>query len=204
MATAIYIRESSGSQDTASQDRDLKAWSTTQQDEFEFYRDKATGTLMSRPAMDRLMNDIVAGKINKVVVWRLDRLGWTARGLYDFFEELKRLKCGFFSLRDAIDLSTASGRLLMGVLAVVAQFECEVRSERQRSWIDAIREKNGGKCTWGGRKPGTRVKVTLEKERAILDLKAAKKPISEIARVTELTRPTVYRLIRQTIPATQA
>jgi DNA invertase Pin-like site-specific DNA recombinase len=204
MTTAIYVRVSSGGQDTASQDRDLKAWVTTQQDEFEFYRDKATGTMMSRPAMDRLMKDIVSGKITKVVVWRLDRLGRTAQGLLEFFEELKWIKCGFFSLRDAIDLSTASGRLLMGVLAVVAQFETEVRSERQRAGIDAIREKNGGKCTWGGRRPGTRIKVTIEKETAILEMRAAKKPISEIARVTELTRPTVYRVIRQAAPAQKA
>src|ERR1700721_1741627 len=144
MATAIYVRVSSGSQDTASQDWDLKAWSTTQQDKFEFYRDKATGTLMSRPAMDRLMRDIVSGKITKVVVWRLDWLGRTAQGLLEFFEELKRLKCGFFSLRDAIDLSTASGRLLMGVLAVGAQFETRVRGERQRAGIEACRARNGG------------------------------------------------------------
>jgi DNA invertase Pin-like site-specific DNA recombinase len=194
MGTAIYVRVSSGSQDTASQDRELRLWATTQTEGVTWYRDKATGTRMSRPAMDRLMKDIAGGKIAKVVTWRLDRLGRTAKGLLEFFEELKKYRCGFLSLRDAIDLSTPSGRLLLVVLAGVAQFETEVRSERQRAGIAAAREK--GK-RWGGRKRGTRIKVTEEKEQEILAMRGANKPVAKIARITGLTRVTVYKVLRR-------
>lgn len=197
MSTAIYLRVSSGSQNTASQEADLKAWASAQTDSVEWYKDKATGTKMDRPAFNRLLAAIRAGKVTRLVVWRLDRLGRTAKGLLELFEELQQLKCGFVSLRDAIDLSTASGRLLVTILAGVAQFETEVRSERQRAGIDAVRAKNDGRCTWGGRKTGTRITATEEKEAAIKTMHAENKPIAEIARVTGLTRQTVYRLLGQ-------
>jgi DNA invertase Pin-like site-specific DNA recombinase len=195
MTTAIYVRVSSGSQDTASQDRELKAWAGNQTDEVIWYRDKATGKNFDRPGWLKLEKDIAAGKITRLVVWRLDRLGRTAGETITLFDRLESLGVVFVSMREGIDASTPSGRLMRNILASYAQFETEVRSERQRAGIEAVREANGGKCTWGGRKVGTRIRVTEEKERAILDMNAAKKPISEIARITELTRPTVYRVL---------
>lgn len=192
---AIYCRVSSGSQNTASQEKDLRAWAAAQTEPVEWYRDKATGTKMSRPAFDKLLADIRSGKVTKLAVWRLDRLGRTAKGLLELFEELQSLRCGFVSLRDAIDLSTASGRLLVTVLAGVAQFETEVRGERQRAGIEAVRAKNDGRCTWGGRKTGTRITVTPEKETAVREMNAAKKSKAEISRVTGLSRQTIYRVL---------
>jgi DNA invertase Pin-like site-specific DNA recombinase len=98
------------------------------------------------------------------VVWRLDRLGRTVSGLARLFEELQARKVGLVSLRDGLDLHTAAGRLMAHVLASVAAYELEVKSERQRAGIEAARAENGGRCPWGGRKPGTRVKVTEEVE----------------------------------------
>jgi len=72
----------------------------------------------------------------------------------------------------------------------------EVKTERQAAGIEAARQANGGKCPWGGRKPGTRVKVTPEVESAIRNMKKAGRPIAEIARVVGLTRPTVYGVLR--------
>jgi DNA invertase Pin-like site-specific DNA recombinase len=192
MTTAIYARVSSAQQDTASQERDLKAWASIQAEPATWYKDKATGTNMDRPGMQRLLADIRTGKVTKVVVWRLDRLGRTAKGLLELMDELTAVGCGFLSLKDAIDLSTASGRLLLTVLAGVAQFETEVRSERQRAGIEAARE--AGK-TWGGRKAGTRVTVTEEKEEAVKAMHGANKPIAEIARVTGLSRQTCYKVL---------
>ena len=197
MTTAIYVRVSSGSQDTASQERELKAWEAGQTAPATWYRDKATGIKMERPGMERLLRDIRLGKITKVVVWRLDRLGRTAKGLLDLFAELQARNCGFVSLRDAIDLGTPSGRLLLVVLAGVAQFETEVRSERQRAGIEAVKARNGGKCPWGGRKIGTRVTVTEEKERAVKTMSADGKSVAEISRVVGVTRQTVYRVLGQ-------
>ena len=102
---------------------------------------------MERPGWQKLERDMAAGKVAKVVVWRLDRLGRTARGLTALFEELRNRKVGLVSVKDGLNLSTAAGRLLAHVLASVAQFENEVRSERIVAGQAAARE--AGK-TWGG------------------------------------------------------
>jgi DNA invertase Pin-like site-specific DNA recombinase len=126
------------------------------------------------------------------VVWRLDRLGRTAAGLTKLFADLQDRKIGLVSLKDGIDLSTASGRMLANVLASVAQFETELRGERVRAGQDAARA--AGR-TIGGRKAGTRVRLTLEKERAVRRLHKAGTSIAEIARTLQLSRPTVYKAL---------
>lgn len=191
----VYVRVSSTSQDTKSQELDLKKWTASQRDEVRWYRDTFTGTTLERPGLDRLLSDVRAGKVKKVVVWRLDRLGRTAKGLHVFFEELLSLRVGFLSLRDSLDLSTPAGRLMAGVLASVAQYETEVRRERQLAGIAKVREQHGGKCPWGGRRKGTRVKVTEEKERAILTMHRDNRRVSTIARTVGLTRKTVYGIL---------
>ncbi|KKK97464.1 hypothetical protein LCGC14_2652480 [marine sediment metagenome] len=77
---AIYLRVSSRQQDTRSQEPDLKRWVEAYADApVKWYRDKYSGKTMDRPGWNRLDTDMVAGKISKVVVWRLDRLGRTSR-----------------------------------------------------------------------------------------------------------------------------
>ena len=85
--TAIYVRVSSRSQDTRSQKADLDKWADGQEN-VKYYVDKASGKSMDRPAWNRLWTDLEAGKIDRVVVWRLDRLGRTASGLTRLFDDL--------------------------------------------------------------------------------------------------------------------
>jgi DNA invertase Pin-like site-specific DNA recombinase len=193
--TAYYLRVSSKTQDTESQEADMRAHAAKAKDA-KFYRDKFTGKAISRPDWDRLWSDVCSGKVDRIVVWRLDRLGRTVSGLSKLFEELQDRKVGLVSLRDGLDLNTPAGRLMAHVLASVAAYELEVKTERQAAGIEAARQANGGKCPWGGRKPGTRVKVTTEVQSAIRNMKQAGRPIAEIARVCGLTRPTVYGALR--------
>lgn len=197
MAVGIYLRVSSASQDLRSQEPDLTTWAKAQAEAVAWYKDKATGTNMDRPGLDRLLADARAGKISKVVVWRLDRLGRTARGLLELLDELQRLGVGFVSLREGIDLNTPAGRLMLVVLAGVSQYETEVRRERQLAGIS--RAKAEGK-RWGGRKAGTRVRLTDEKEKLIRQLHAEKKPVAAIARMVGLTRVTVYKALAMPAP----
>jgi DNA invertase Pin-like site-specific DNA recombinase len=194
MATGVYIRVSSKSQDTRSQEAELRTWVRGQEDEMVWYTDHFTGTEMTRPGLDRLIADVRTGKVNRVVVWRLDRLGRTAKGLLVLLDELKGLNCGFVSLREGFDISTPAGRLMAGVLASVSCYETEVRRERQL--IGIAKAKAAGK-KWGGRHAGVRIRLTEEKERLIQQLHAQKTPIAVIARMVELTRHTVYVAIRR-------
>ena len=191
--TAIYIRVSSRKQDTRSQEPDLHRWIEAFADApVKWYRDKKTGKTMDRPGWKRLEADIIAGKVSKIVVWRLDRLGRTAAGLTALFEELQRRSVGFESLRDKVDLSTAAGRLMANVLASVAAYENEVRSERIIAGQAAARA--NGK-TWGGSEKGRRVKVTDEQVRTIERMQAEGATKAAMSRATGLSRPTVYSVL---------
>ena len=140
------------------------------------------------------MADVRRGKIKKVAVWRLDRLGRTAKGLLILLDELQQLGVGFVSLREGFDLATPAGRLMAGVLASVAAYETEVRKERQLAGI--AKAKADGK-SWGGRKTGTRIRLTEEKEKLIRQLHAEGKPKAVIARLVGLTRKTVYAALKR-------
>jgi DNA invertase Pin-like site-specific DNA recombinase len=129
---AIYARVSSKQQDQRAQMNELKAWAKGQDEEATFYSERESGTSMDRPEWQRLWSDLLAGKISKLVCWRIDRLGRTARGLLELRDELVERRIGFLSLREGLDLETPSGRLMWGIVSSFAQYETEVRSERQR------------------------------------------------------------------------
>lgn len=186
---AIYLRVSSKAQDTASQEPDLRRYVESQGEPVDWYRDSFTGKSMDRKGWNRLMANVQAGKVSRVVCWRLDRLGRTARGLTALFEELLQRKVNLVSLLDGVDLNTAAGRLMANVLASVAQFETEVRAERVLAGQAAARAK--GK-RWGGSAKGRRVKVTDEQVQTIRRMNAEGAKVAAIARATGLTRPTIY------------
>jgi site-specific DNA recombinase len=108
-----------------------------------------TGGNMDRPALKRLMADIEAGKIDCVVVYKVDRL---SRSLLDFagmMQTFERHKVSFVSVTQQFNTATSMGRLVLNVLLSFAQFEREIISERTRDKIAATRRK--GK--WAGGHP---------------------------------------------------
>jgi DNA invertase Pin-like site-specific DNA recombinase len=191
---AVYIRVSSKKQDLRSQEPDLKRWAEAQAEPVKTFTDKFTGKRMDRPGWQALEAAIAAGEVSTVVVWRLDRLGRTAKGLTALFEFLRQKGVNLVSLKDGLDLSTPAGRLMANVLASVAQFETEARAERVAAGQAAARA--AGK-TWGGSKKGRRLTVTAEQVETVQRLKAEGKTVAAIARATALSRPTVYRLLAE-------
>jgi site-specific DNA recombinase len=108
-----------------------------------------TGGNMDRPALRRLMADIDDGRVDCVVVYKVDRL---SRSLLDFsriMETFERQHVSFVSVTQQFNTASSMGRLVLNVLLSFAQFEREIISERTRDKIAAARRK--GK--WSGGMP---------------------------------------------------
>lgn len=108
-----------------------------------------TGGNLERPALQRLLADIEKGKVDAIIVYKVDRI---SRSLIDFskiMDVLERHRVAFVSVTQQFNTSTSMGRLMLNVLLSFAQFERELVSERTRDKIAAARRK--GK--WMGGKP---------------------------------------------------
>jgi DNA invertase Pin-like site-specific DNA recombinase len=111
-----------------------------------------SGGNMERPALKKLMDDIQAGKVHIVVVYKIDRL---TRSLMDFaklVEVFDRHGVTFVSITQSFNTTTSMGRLTLNVLLSFAQFEREVTGERIRDKISASKKKGmwmGGMIPFG-------------------------------------------------------
>ncbi len=100
-----------------------------------------SGGTLERPGLRRLMSDIDAGKIDLIVVYKIDRL---TRALNDFAKLVERLdarSASFVSVTQSFNTTTSMGRLTLNVLLSFAQFEREVTGERIRDKIAASKER---------------------------------------------------------------
>lgn len=104
----------------------LKDWT----DCTEYVDNGVSGSKKDRPALNRLMQDCRDGKIQVVIVWRLDRLFRSLKHLINTLDEFNKYDVGFISLKENIDLATASGRFLMAIMGAIAEFEREMIRER--------------------------------------------------------------------------
>lgn len=109
-----------------------------------------TGANIERPALQKLLNDIKEGKINCIVVYKVDRL---SRSLMDFAQLLEffdKNNVTFVSVTQQFNTNTSMGRLTLNILLSFAQFEREIISERTKDKLGAARKRG----QWlGGRPP---------------------------------------------------
>ncbi|MFC6637155.1 recombinase family protein [Sulfitobacter sediminilitoris] len=100
-----------------------------------------SGGTLDRPALQRLLSDVDAGRIDRIVVYKIDRL---TRSLSDFSKIVDRLDaagCSFVSVTQSFNTATSMGRLTLNMLLSFAQFEREVTAERIRDKIAASKKK---------------------------------------------------------------
>lgn len=118
-----YMRVSTAEQDLALQRHDLEKVGVD-----EIFHDVTSGANPKRPglreALDALKQD------DTLVIWRLDRLGRSMRQLVDTVEEIQKKGAHLKSVNEAIDTSTATGRMLLHVLGALAEFDRETIRER--------------------------------------------------------------------------
>lgn len=100
-----------------------------------------SGGTLKRPALQRLRSNIAAGDIDKVVVYKIDRLSRSLRDFANLVAEFEGYSVTFVSVTQSFDTGTAMGRLTLNVLLSFAQFERELTGERLKDWFGGARER---------------------------------------------------------------
>ena len=134
---ALYVRVSSGEQNTGAQERALReyvqrrGWKLQQ-----IYRDQGVcGASSNRPALNELLKACRRGSVDVVVVWKFDRFARSLRQLMSGLEMCRALGIDFVSVTEAVDTSEPAGELLFQLIGAVAQFERSLIAERVKSGL---------------------------------------------------------------------
>lgn len=173
MAIAIYARQSVDKKDSLSietQIQDCK--NQVERDDKNaniiIFKDKGfSGKNTERPELQKLLDEIERDNIEKVIVYKLDRISRNIVDFYNLYDFMQKHKCDFYSVKDAFDTSSAMGRLLMGILINFAQMEREniqqrvkdsyyMRAENDGRWL-------GGKTPFGFKLAKTKNKISTLK-----------------------------------------
>lgn len=178
-----YARVSTSDQDAALQIDALAAAGC-----YRIFTDKASGSLESRPELDKLLDQIRPG--DTLVVWRLDRLGRSLRNLIDQVTVLHQRDVGFKSLQETIDTTSSGGRLVFHVFGALAEFERDLIRERTNAGLAAARARGRA----GGR-PALLTKDKLTTAKRLYEQQEM--TVAEIGEVLGVSRSTIYRSLRQ-------
>jgi DNA invertase Pin-like site-specific DNA recombinase len=142
---AVYARVSTANngQDPTMQTRELEEYCQRRGWEIAgAYVDVGvSGAKDSRPELNRLMADAYQRRFDAVLVWKLDRFGRSLRPLVNALAELEALGVVFVSLRDNLELSTPSGRLMFQIIGAMAEFERSLIVERVKAGMRNARAK---------------------------------------------------------------
>jgi DNA invertase Pin-like site-specific DNA recombinase len=152
----------------------------------EYVDSGVSGTKDSRPALNKLMADCRRGKIDRVIVWRFDRFARSVSHLLRALEEFRSLNVDFVSLTEAIDTSTAMGRMVFTILGAVAELERSLIVERVRAGQRAAKAR--------GKHIGRRSTLTTEIAARIASLRQGGSSERSIASQLGLSNGTVHRV----------
>ena len=180
-----YARVSTTDQDTALQVDALEAAGCER-----IYKEAKSGAMKERPELSRCLDIIRSG--DTLVVWRLDRLGRSLKDLVEIISKLEAMEIGFRSLTEAIDTTTAGGKLIFHIFGALAEFERSLIQERTKAGLNAARAR-GRK---GGRPKAMSDKDIKKAHAMLLDPKMTK---TEVARHFKVTRVTLNKALSERV-----
>lgn len=149
------------------------------------FEDKISGNCAKRPGLEKVLEILREG--DTLVVWKLDRLGRSVKGLVDLVSDLHKQQIEFKSLTDVIDTATTSGRFFFHIMASLAEMERELTVERTRAGLEIARQL--------GRKGGRKRIMTDSKIDSARKLLANGVPARDVAKNLGISVPTLYRWI---------
>jgi DNA invertase Pin-like site-specific DNA recombinase len=161
---ALYCRVSTRDQNPENQILELKDYAKRNNFEiYNIYTDKISGAKMSRPKLNELLVDARRHKFKAVIIWKVDRLGRSTIHMTQIVQELNNLGIELIITTLGVDTRTPSGKLVLGVLMQIAEFERELIRERINLGLERRKKelkekgyfiKNGKKITKLGRPKG--------------------------------------------------
>jgi DNA invertase Pin-like site-specific DNA recombinase len=122
------------------------------------FEEKASGGRWDRPELHKALEQLREGDV--LVVWKLDRLSRSLKDLLHIMERVREAGAGFRSLTEAVDTTTAAGRMMMQMLGSFAEFERSVVRERTRAGLAAARDR--------GVKVGRPAKLSAHQQQEII------------------------------------
>ncbi|MCL2224236.1 MAG: recombinase family protein [Defluviitaleaceae bacterium] len=139
-STAVYVRVSTEEQvregySIRAQEEKLKTYAALKEWKvFSVYADEGISAknIEGRPEIQRLIADIISGKVNNVLVYKIDRLTRSTKNLIELIDLFNQHDCAFNSLNESIDTTTATGRMFLKIVGIFAEFERENLAERVR------------------------------------------------------------------------
>lgn len=147
--------------------------------------EKISGTKKNRPELDKLLSEISSG--DTIVIESLSRLGRSVKNLAELMEYFNENNIRLVSLKETIDTTSPTGRLLFAIISSLSQFERDVLAERTAEGLRAARERG---------RVGGRPKTSTEKiNKAIALYKTKEYSITEITELTGVSKSTLYRAI---------
>jgi DNA invertase Pin-like site-specific DNA recombinase len=150
------------------------------------FEDKASGARDHRPGLAAALSHCRPGDV--LVVYKLDRLGRTMRGLVELVADLAQREIEFRSLSDGIDTTTTMGRFTFHLLGAIAEMERDLIRERTNAGLAAARAR--------GRKGGRKAVLTAKKlEAARALLQDRNRSVGEVAKQLGVGRTTLYRAL---------
>lgn len=152
------------------------------------FQEKMTGTKSSRPELDKMMLTLRRG--DTLIVSEFSRLSRSTKDLIDMVEKLNEMGVELISIKENLDTTTATGKLMLTMLSALSQFERDILAERTAEGLKAARAR--------GRKGG-RPKAANEnvKRKSIALYEANTMTIKEIAEYANVSTATVNRWIKE-------
>jgi DNA invertase Pin-like site-specific DNA recombinase len=192
--TAIYMRvsKSDGTQKTDSQEFEIKRFCLARGwKNLEIYADKASGVKTTRPALEKMMQNLRTGKIERVVVYKLDRCGRSLTHLCLLIDEMNRLGVPLVCTSQGIDTSENNpcAKFQLDVLKAVCEFERNLIRERVNSGLAAAKARG---VVLG--RPAT----LPRRHDDVMELRKQGKGIREIARELKMPVTSVFKIVNTT------
>lgn len=149
------------------------------------YNEKMTGTKRERPELTKLLDRVTEG--DTVVIESLSRLGRSTKDLIELVDFFEKQGVHLVSLKEAIDTSTPTGKLLFTLMSALAQFERDVIADRTKEGLKAARARG---------RQGGRPKIDQRKVKQAVKLYEAKQhSLKEIEELTGVKKATLYRYL---------